>query len=180
MLELFLNLIDSEESKSKFEKIYNKYHSFMLKLASSITGDHYDAEDAIQNVLFIIAKNIDKIDTEDEHKLKSFFRVVVKNASIDLLRKREKERFSSIDEEVIEDKDTLIKIENKEIYNTVIERVISMPNSYRSVLVLSLIHELTPKEISETLSIPLNTVYTRLKRGKQLLTKIIGDLYDKN
>ena len=84
MLELFLNLIETEEGKSKFENIYSKYKNFLFNTAISVLNDYHDAEDALQNILFVIAKNIDKIDTDNENKLKSYLRVVVKNASIDL------------------------------------------------------------------------------------------------
>lgn len=179
MLELFLSIIDSADGKSKFEKIYNEYRGFMFKVAFSITQNYHDAEDAIQNVLFVIAQNIDRIDVDDEYKLKSFFRVIVRNSSIDLIRKREKERFSNIDDEEIEGFELYDEIEIRDTYNRILEKVRSLPDHYREVLVLNLIHNLTPKEISETLSIPINTVYTRLKRGKTILLEMIGSLYDK-
>ena len=178
MLELFLNLIDSQEGKSKFEKIYNEYHNFMFKVAISVTKNYHDAEDTLQNVLFIIAKNIDKIDTSNEYKLKSFLRVTVKNASIDIVRKRGKESFLSIDDEVVLDGDMMEQIENRDVFDRIVGRIMTMPHTYRSVLVLRFVHNLSAKEIAEQTSVSLNTVNTRLKRGKAMLSKMIGDLYD--
>ena len=54
MLELFLNLIDSEEDKTKFEIIYRRYRGFMLKVARMYTDSDYDAEDALQNAFLSI------------------------------------------------------------------------------------------------------------------------------
>ncbi|MEX1367141.1 MAG: sigma-70 family RNA polymerase sigma factor [Nannocystaceae bacterium] len=51
-----------------------------------------------------------------------------------------------------------------------------IPLEYQMVLKLSFVENLTGREIAEQLGIPLPTVYTRLRRGKERLRMLIGDL----
>ena len=47
MIALYLSLIDSDESKDKFEELYLKYRKQMKKIAFKILGDDGLAEDAV-------------------------------------------------------------------------------------------------------------------------------------
>ena len=179
MLTYLLSMIDSEEGRSKFENIYYKYKDFMFKVAISVTRNYHDAEEALQNALFTISQNILKVQTSDEIKLKSFLRVIVKNSSIDLVRKRERTSFISIDSLEIEDREISDYIENTDIKEEYIKKVLSMPNIYREVLVLNVIHSMTPSQIAKTLSIPVNTVNTRLRRGRKTLEVFLKEKYGK-
>lgn len=55
------------------------------------------------------------------------------------------------------------------------QAVDSLPEEYRSVVVLALIEELSYKEIAAALSIPLGTVMSRLHRGRKLLQASLMD-----
>ena len=48
MLAFYLNLIDNEEDKSKFQMIYDLYFNSMMYTAYDIMQDQYLAEDAVQ------------------------------------------------------------------------------------------------------------------------------------
>lgn len=89
MLSSILLLLDTQEKKSKFEKIYNEHHQKMINIAYGITKDEYDAQDAMHTALIAIAENINKIRTDNPTMLKSYLYKSVKNAAIDILRKKE-------------------------------------------------------------------------------------------
>ena len=61
MMNLFLTLLDSEEEKSKFEKVYEKYRKLMHYVAKGILADDQLAEDAVQEAFFRSAKNFYKV-----------------------------------------------------------------------------------------------------------------------
>lgn len=177
MLQLFLGLIETESGKIKFEKIYYKYHDFLLNVAQSVTVVFYDAEDALQNALFKIAIEIDNIMTDDEYKLKSFLRVVVQNAAKDLVRKRIKTSFSNIDMLQVETDGGFDKIEKKELHEYVVRSVANMPSIYREVMVLNYVHDLPPKKIASVLSLSINTVNSRLRRGRKIIEELLRNEY---
>lgn len=67
-------------------KIDEKYGKLMLSVAHSVLNDYQEAEDVVQSVLWeLISKHMDKLKGE---KLKSYLCVAVRNAAIDLYRRK--------------------------------------------------------------------------------------------
>jgi len=178
MLSLFLSMIEDDESKTKFENIYNDYHDSLLSITVSITKDLYDAEDALQNTFYIIAKNIDRIRTDNKSELKSFLYKIAKNASIDILRGKEKEKHLSLDlmTEQESPDNVVLSVENNETYKILVNKIYELPMVYKDILVLSLIRGYSLSKISELLSINRNTAKSRLAKAKSLLKKLVGEV----
>lgn len=55
MLNVYLNLIDNEEKKKFFEKLYETYQKQLLKIAYSILNNPHDAEIVVHNIFYDIA-----------------------------------------------------------------------------------------------------------------------------
>ena len=51
-------MIESDTDKEKFNKLFYTCHDKLLSVAMAVTKDFYDAEDALQNAFYIIAKKI--------------------------------------------------------------------------------------------------------------------------
>jgi RNA polymerase sigma-70 factor (ECF subfamily) len=64
----------------------------------------------------------------------------------------------------------LIERSNWQLIQNAIEE---LPQHYREILLLCDLEELSYREISETLSIPLGTVMSRLSRARNTLTKLV-------
>ena len=62
-------------------------------------------------------------------------------------------------------------MESLELQDTIQKEIMKLPEKYRSVIVLKYIEELSLKEISEILEMPLGTVKTRIHRGRESLRK---------
>jgi len=90
---IYLSIIDTEDSKCKFEELYIKYKQIMFFTANQILKDEYLSEDAVHLAFIKIAKNINKIGSIDCPKTKGFVLIIVKRTSIDLYRKKQKEDF---------------------------------------------------------------------------------------
>ncbi len=54
--------------------------------------------------------------------------------------------------------------------------ILSLPEKYRTVIVLKYLEELSLIEISEMLDLPLGTVKTRIHRGREALRKQLRNL----
>ncbi|TWN82076.1 ECF RNA polymerase sigma factor SigW [Bacillus licheniformis] len=63
-----------------------------------------------------------------------------------------------------------------ELHSTIQEKILRLPDKYRTVIVLKYIDELSLIEISEILNIPVGTVKTRIHRGREALRKQLRDL----
>ena len=58
------------------------------------------------------------------------------------------------------------------------DAVLALPGKYREVIVLYYDQEMTMKEISDALALPVHTVSTRLRRARALLKKTLGEEVD--
>ena len=175
---LYLTLIDDHEYDSKFETIYYKYHDMIYAIAIGITKDHYDAEEVMQNVFFIIAKDIENIKTENELMLKSYLYKITKNAATDIFRAK-KRRIATMDsdeiDEIVSEKELTTVIELKEQYESIIKQIEKMPAIYRDVLVLRLLHEMPIRRIAVVLGRKNSTVKQQLNRGTKMLKDILTE-----
>ncbi len=63
-----------------------------------------------------------------------------------------------------------------ELSSTIQQKILKLPDKYRTVIVLKYIDELRLIEIGEILNIPVGTVKTRIHRGREALRKQLRDL----
>ena len=177
MLSFYLAVIQDEKSASKFENIYYTYRQTMLNIAFAVTQNQHDAEDALSNALYAIAKNIEKIDDSNEILLKSYLFKVVKNAAIDAVRRRNNNVYANI-EHIINlpsEHDVMTEVVGDEEYKSLVKTIYNMPSTYKDVLVLNLLHNLNSKEIASSLSMSVGTVKTKIRRGKKLLAEVLSE-----
>ena len=125
---IYLSIIETEENKSKFEQIYNKYKQIMFFVANRVLRDEYLSEDAVHQAFLRIIDNLDKIDKIDCHKTKGFIVTIVENIAIDFYRKRKRENNISFDEVEFYIRD--IKNESNLIINDVEEAILKLPINF--------------------------------------------------
>jgi RNA polymerase sigma-70 factor (ECF subfamily) len=58
----YLQMIETPQQRSDFEKIYLTYRGLMFHIANNILQNDEDAEDAVHNAFVAIAENIQKIE----------------------------------------------------------------------------------------------------------------------
>ena len=95
---IYMALIEEEKEKLHFEKLYHKYYKLMFHVAVSILNNAEDAEDAVSEAFFSIAKNFSKISSMNTHKIKVYFVTVVERKAIDIYRKKQVHSIVSFDE----------------------------------------------------------------------------------
>ena len=155
--------------------IYRAYSPYMFYKAVKVLGNPDDAEDAVHNAMLKIIKHIDVIDTSDIKRLKPLCGVMAKNAAIDIARIKDN-RHEELDDEVGNKdgdgrpEEVLIK---DETYNIIVESLRMLDEKYRDVLILKFSEDLKEREIALLLGVPEKTVDTRIRRGKEMLKKIL-------
>lgn len=183
MIMIYLSMIDIEEDKSKFIKIYDKYKNLMFYLAREILKDNHLAEDALQEAFIRIAKNLHKINDIYSHETKGFVVIIVKHVSITMLKKKNKKTIS------FEDMSEVLSTENyltddyldKINYETIVNEIRNLPEIYKTVIYLDLVFELGNKEISQTIGISIDAAKKRKERGRKILRQRLekeGITYD--
>ncbi|WP_052131588.1 sigma-70 family RNA polymerase sigma factor [Planococcus sp. CAU13] len=164
--ELWRETADEHEV---LESLMQQYGAEMKRIAFLYVHDRAECEDIIQEVFISAFKNLSKFRHEasyktwltrmtinkckDHHRLWSIRNLVYKPA-VKLLSKG-----NSAEEELI----------GEETAKEVAAQLAALPGKYKEVLILYYYQELTMQEISDVLEININTVKSRLLRGKQAL-----------
>ncbi|MCH5251602.1 MAG: sigma-70 family RNA polymerase sigma factor [Lachnospiraceae bacterium] len=176
MIELLL-LIETPEDKIKFEKLYKNIHRRLLYVALKFLHNQQDAEDIVHDVFAKIAKDYPKYRGKPEKEMLSLGFVMVRNASINLIRARERHK-----ETPIEIKDDLLgteadpledvlKEENVEVLN---QALTDLNEEDKNILVLRYYHSMSYKEIGKLLGLKVKTIDMRLYRIKKRLREVIS------
>ncbi|KPU43276.1 RNA polymerase sigma factor YlaC [Oxobacter pfennigii] len=174
---LFLTMIDGTEERNKLERLYIKYHKYMFYIANEILNNPNEAQDAVQSSIIKVVNYLDKIDDIECNKTKYLIVTIIKSTSIDMLRRRSKIEYLSLDltDEYIDintpnTEDIVIRLsETKEL----LEKLTEIKAEYADILTLKYYHELSDREIADILSISHENVRTRLSRARAALKKIM-------
>jgi RNA polymerase sigma-70 factor (ECF subfamily) len=89
MLFICLSIIDDPADEIKFNEVYKLHNGFMLRFMLSRLKNKQDAEDALQNALLKLVKNISKIDDVSAKKTRSFLVTLCRSVAIDFYRANE-------------------------------------------------------------------------------------------
>lgn len=143
-----------------------KYSDTVRRLCMVHLKNYADTEDIFQNVFLKYVLSSVTFEN-DEHERAWFIRVTI-NACKDLLKSFFRTRTVPIDEIIQSAAD--IPPDNKEV----LEAVLSLPPKYKNSIYLHYYEGYTAPEISRIISKNVNTVYTYLNRGKQLLKERLG------
>ena len=182
MILLYTGFSDDENCRSYFEKVYFQYRSQMINIANQILHNYDDSEDAVHDVFCnIAAKHMHILyEIQNDNDLKNYLFKATKNTAINILKKRKQtplyldaldEDFSGIPE--LSDNDFLDTICSKFDYDTILEAISDLPDTYRDVMYYHFVLEFTVSRISKSCGLKVSTVKKQLVRGKKkLLSKI--------
>lgn len=168
---IYLNLIETEEDKRKFERIYLAYKQTMFYAANRILKNHYASEDAVHQAFLKIIDHLDKINEDNCQKTRAFLVVVVENISIDIYRKQKRENMVLFDElELYIADDTSQEVV---AIDEVSSAILKLPVNYSTVLRLKFSQGYNDAEIAEILNITQDNVRQRISRAKKKLSEVL-------
>ena len=160
---IYLQLIETDEDKSKFEQIYEAYRGLMFHVAFKILSQKEDAEDAVHHAFVKVAENITKISDPVCPKTKAFVVTIVENRAIDILRSRNRHQEVSLDTIAygipvhIEDEDPLAEL------------ILKLPAKQRQVIWLKYYHGYSLREIAPMLNMSLAAAIKTDQRARKNL-----------
>ena len=160
---LYLEMLETQTERSKFELIYNQYKNIMYATAFSILRNEQDAEDAVHQAFVAIIKNISKISDPVCPKTKGYVVTIVENTAINLYRKKKRHSVILLQEEA----DGITIEYNGD--NELARCIAQLPARYRQVLLLKHYHGYTVPEIAKMLSLSVANVRKIEQRAKAKL-----------
>ena len=154
----------------KLESSVEAYGDMLFRVAFNMLGNVHDAEDATQETYLRYMKYEPEL-TDSEHERRWLLRVLV-NVCKDMGKKRAKHSVISIDELA-----NLLEARDEETLG-VMEKIMSLPEIYRTVMDLYYVEGVSGEEIAVLLSISYAAVRKRLQKGRKLLGIALG--HDEN
>lgn len=169
MLMLYLQAIEDDADKTKFEQIYRRYHDLMIYVAMQILHNQQDAEDAVHQAFLALIDNLSKVRDIASKETKSYLVVIAEHKAIDILRTQKK--FIDMDyDEAIEG----IRVEPPG-ENALASAIARLPARYRDVLLLHYGNGYTTSELGGILGIKSSSVQRLIYRAKEALQKILEE-----
>ncbi|UOE94296.1 MULTISPECIES: RNA polymerase sigma factor SigW [Bacillaceae] len=166
-----------------FSELVELYKDKVYQISYRMVGNVHEAQDIAQEAFLRAYTNLDSFDTSK--KFSTWLFRIATNLSIDRLRKRKPDFYleetikgsegltveSQIAAEQELPEDQLVMMEMQEWIQAEINE---LPPKYRSAIILKYIEDLSLKEISDILNLPISTVKTRVHRGREALRKRLG------
>jgi RNA polymerase sigma-70 factor (ECF subfamily) len=169
------------DDRERFSEAVLPHVDAALSLARWLTGNVTDAEDVVQEACI---RAFGAIATARNADARSWLLAIVRNTAFTWLAKNrpkavvttsdeglfEQASLEMVDQQVSPEASLIEKADAEHLHRA----IAALPLSYREVLVLREIEELTYQEISRVLTIPIGTVMSRLARARNLLIQRVG------
>ena len=158
-------------SEKQFDYVYNEYAKELYNIAYGYTRNRDDSIDIMQNAYVVLLESNKKFES-NEH-IKYFLIRVTVNESLDLLKSASKKR-------VIKNNDVVVNFpetKKEELSYDLSEIVNTLPEKYKTIIVLHYYDDMKIKDISNVLKISEPAVKKRLERARNLIKEIIERNY---
>ncbi len=168
-----------------YEDIVLMYQERVYFVCYKILYNAQEAEDAAQEAFLRAYMNLDTFD--QSRKFSTWIFRIATNLCIDKLRKKkpdysldanipgteEMNMYATMESEERLPEEEVASMELGEQIQRALQR---LPDTYRPAVVLRYMEERSLKEISDILDLPLNTVKSRVYRGRELLREQLIEL----
>ncbi len=174
--------------KAAAETLVRTHAPWMIAVAKRILTDHAFAEDCVQEAFINVFRKID--DFEERSSLRSWLHRIVVNQALMRLRSRHNRPEAQIDELLPTFDENALRIEGpwqflaspEEVFERedrrafIHSKINELPESYRVILRLRDIEELTTREVADGLGLSEANVKVRLHRARSALKKLLEPL----
>ena len=167
---IYLQMIETDEEKSKFIQVYQAYRGLMYHTAFKLLGQEQGAEDAVHGAFVKVAENILKISDPVCPKTKAYVVTIVERQSIDILRRRSRRPTVPFDEEIggLTAEDGL----ENQVEDTLAQCILELPAKQRQVIWLKYYHGYKLHEIAGMMDISLAAAIKLDQRAKKKLEEL--------
>lgn len=165
-----LVMLANNGDEKAMEALYFRYRGYVYALAFRIVGNREDASDVLQDVFAYFFRKFPGF--EMKSRIKTFLYPVVKNISIDHIRKRRNVIPLDGMAETIPDEAYSASDEAKKIA----EWIEGLPKEDRELLFMRFYDGFKLKEMADILAMPVGTMKSRLHRTLSRLRKMLGIL----
>lgn len=146
--------------------VYQKYNKDFLAFAKSITSNHSEAFDLVQDAYVSALEREEIFESMNEYQIKGWFFTTIKNRNIDNIRKTNRLMYQS-------EIEIFTKVESFEEKVVLQDLLYKLPEKYRKVVLLRYEMNLNSTEIGERLNISPSTVRSQLSNALKILREYL-------
>lgn len=174
-LDLMTRIASGEEKA--VEDLYDRFGSLVYRLAYQSMPTRAEAEDAVQEVFVRLWKTADRFDPK-RAALVTWVMLITRRHLVDKLRRtRARVKASTLDEapQPGVGAHESERFEQDERFGALMERVNTLPELQRTVIVRAYLGGQTLRQIGEELDTPLGTIKSALSRALVRLRERVGE-----
>jgi RNA polymerase sigma-70 factor (ECF subfamily) len=170
-----------------FAQLVRRYEGKVYQLALRLTGNDMDAMDVLQDVFLSVYQKIHTF--RGTAAFSSWLYRIAANASFARLNKRKRTAAVALDDviPVLDESASGFHTEwsnkpdavlfNKEAREALEKAIRSLPDDFRTVVVLRDVENLPNHEVADLLNLSVPAVKSRLHRARLALRKMLGDYF---
>jgi RNA polymerase sigma-70 factor (ECF subfamily) len=161
-------------SSEALERIYDKYETYLITVATALLNNTHAAEDVLHDFFISFVKSADQIKLAGN--LKAYLATCVANLARNKIKRRQLEPLALDDKDTIESvalQPDLLAMQEEE--TTMLNQAISqLPYEQREVVVLHLQGNLKFTQIARLRSTSVNTIRSRYRYGLEKLRSLLN------
>lgn len=159
--------------RNALDQLLRQHYDRIHAVCRRIAGTNRDADDACQEALIKIVRNLPRFDGRSSFGTWAYR--IATNASLDELRKRNRRPDLALvdDDGTIEPTDHAANRRIEDITDRIVldSALVALPDEIRAAVVLRDVANLDYAEIADVLDIPIGTVKSRISRGRSALAR---------
>lgn len=171
---IYLNMLNTEPEKTKFEQLYLTYRKLMFYIAQAILRNERLAEDAVHQAFINIIENFEKVGDVESPKTRCYVTVIVRNVSINLYNRQKKSNMIYFDDLDYSVDCEAVPAEQIAEFETV-DILKTLPKQYGDILLLKYHYGYHDNEIAKLLQISPENARKRVQRAKECLGKLLTE-----
>lgn len=166
-----------QKDKEAFKELYNLYANQAIRTAIAITKNTATASDVVQETFIRVYKNLDKFDKSKPFK-PWFYKILINECNRVLKTSSNIVYLEDSDKEAItgSSADTYEFQEYEDLYAAISD----LEDTVRIPIVLKYLKGFKEEEIADILSLNINTVKSRLYKGRQKLKNAMNKLSERS
>ncbi|WP_164108393.1 MULTISPECIES: RNA polymerase sigma factor [Sphingobacterium] len=157
-------------SHEAFEKLYRLHWIFVYNEAYRRLRNQDEAENITQDIFTTLWENREKTSIQE---LKSYLFVLTRNKTLNFILKNKPALITDYEENIQNDSSPLKDLLTKEAYDTVHEKILSLPPQQRAVFAMRYHENRSTDEIAAVMGLSIKTVRNHLGKAISAIRSIL-------